>query len=114
MEFWAGQDQGGGRQEPQQPQHEASLTRKNRRNRLHFYLIDCAADRNFGEAQHGIAPFFDHTCSIGLAIPIRSGTISAIQRRKIPMEIQRTLRQVADRKPSIECCAESSHLEEWK
>jgi hypothetical protein len=37
-------------QEPQQAQHEASLTRKGRRNRLLFYLTDYAADRNFGEA----------------------------------------------------------------
>ena len=38
-------------QKPQQAQHGASLTRKDRRNRLHFYLTDCAADHNFGEAQ---------------------------------------------------------------
>jgi hypothetical protein len=32
-------------------QHEASLTRKTKRNWIHFYLTDLAADRNFGEAQ---------------------------------------------------------------
>ena len=37
----------------QKPQthHGASLTRKDRRNRLHFDLADCAADHYFGEAQ---------------------------------------------------------------
>src|ERR1035441_7413325 len=38
-------------QKPQQAQHGASLTRKDRRDRLHFYLTDSAADRNCGEAQ---------------------------------------------------------------
>lgn len=32
-------------------EHEASLTRKIRRNRLHLHLSDLAEDRNFGEAQ---------------------------------------------------------------
>jgi hypothetical protein len=41
------------KQEPQQAEHEASLTRKETRNWLHFYLTDCAADHNFGEAQVG-------------------------------------------------------------
>jgi hypothetical protein len=38
-------------QKPQQAQHGTSLTRKETRNWLHFYLTDCAADHNFGEAQ---------------------------------------------------------------
>jgi hypothetical protein len=53
-------DRGGNRriesqyeQEPQQAQHEASLTRKTKRNWIHFYLTDLAADHNFGEAQLG-------------------------------------------------------------
>ena len=37
-------------QKPQQAQYEASLTRKTRRNRTHFYLAELTADRNFGEA----------------------------------------------------------------
>src|ERR1017187_678589 len=39
------------KQEPQQAEHEASLTRKNRRNRIHSYPSDSTADHNFGEAQ---------------------------------------------------------------
>ena len=42
-------------QKPQQAQHGTSLTRKETRNWLHFYLTDCAADHNFGEAQVSIA-----------------------------------------------------------
>jgi hypothetical protein len=38
-------------QKPQQAQHGTSLTRKETRNGLHFYLTDCAADHNFGDAQ---------------------------------------------------------------
>jgi hypothetical protein len=38
-------------QEPQQALHEASLTWQDRRNRLHSYLTDYAADCNFGEVQ---------------------------------------------------------------
>ena len=34
---------------PQQAQYEASLTRKTRRNRTHFYLAELTADRNFGK-----------------------------------------------------------------
>ena len=44
-------DRCGGRQEPQRPQHEASLTRKIRRNRQQPYLTDHGADRSFGEVQ---------------------------------------------------------------
>jgi hypothetical protein len=44
--------------EPQQAQHEASLTRKETRNWLNFYLADCAADHNFGDAQgYAVLPF---------------------------------------------------------
>ena len=39
------------KQEPQQAEHGASLTRKIRRNPIHLHLSDLAADRNFGEAQ---------------------------------------------------------------
>jgi hypothetical protein len=38
-------------QKPQQAHHGASLTRKDRRNWLHLYLADGAADRYFGETQ---------------------------------------------------------------
>jgi hypothetical protein len=34
----------------QQAPHGTSLTRKETRNWLHFYLTDCAADHNFGDA----------------------------------------------------------------
>jgi hypothetical protein len=37
-------------QKPQQAEHGASLTRKTKRNRVHSYLVDLTADRNFGEA----------------------------------------------------------------
>ena len=46
-------------QKPQQAQHGASLTRKDRRNRLHSYLTDCAADHNV-EWREGISPSRPH------------------------------------------------------
>ena len=46
-------------QKPQHEQHGASLTRKDRRNRLRFYLADCAADHYFGEAHVLIQSLFD-------------------------------------------------------
>jgi hypothetical protein len=39
------------KKEPQQAEHEASLTRKSRRNRMHSYLPDLSVDRYFGQAQ---------------------------------------------------------------
>jgi hypothetical protein len=38
---------------------KVGLTPKNRRNRLHFYLSDYAADRSRGEAQNGDHMTFD-------------------------------------------------------
>src|ERR1017187_5123385 len=43
------------KQEPQQAEHGASLTRKIRRNPRHLHLSDLAADHNFGEAQLHVA-----------------------------------------------------------
>ena len=47
------------KQEPQQAEHEASLTRKIRRNGIHFHLSDSAADRNV-ESAWGISPQAAH------------------------------------------------------
>jgi len=38
-------------QKPRQAQHEGSLTRKTRRNRVDSYVTDLTEDRNFGEGQ---------------------------------------------------------------